>query len=182
MPCRLGGGARPFVREMAGLRSGPGDASGIAWQSYVLPPTRESPAGRMIDDLSRQAFGDELIALSAGYPTPELYPIAELEAATRAVHEKDGPDAFGYGPVEGSSDLRNEFAELGANEVCMTTPTATSGARQALTLATRADVRPVPVDESGLNVDAVEQLLRRHEIRLLVLQSRLQNPTGRDLI
>jgi DNA-binding transcriptional MocR family regulator len=42
-------------------------------------------------------------------------------------------------------------------------------------------VLPVPLDEGGLSVDALEQLLERHEIRVLALQSRLQNPTGRDL-
>jgi DNA-binding transcriptional MocR family regulator len=39
----------------------------------------------------------------------------------------------------------------------------------------------VPVDDDGLDVDALEQLLARHEIRMLALQPRMQNPTGRDL-
>jgi len=204
-------GRGTFVREAAALRSRPEGASGTAWQSYVLPATREGPAGGLIDDLSRQAFGDELIALSSGYPSPELYPTPELEAATRAVLEQGGRDAFGYGPVEGTSDLRNQFAELGRQRGLQDDADCilvTTGARQALTLATRAilrpgdtvacespsymgvidalrsigaDVLPVPVDEDGLNIDALEQLLRRHEIRLLALQSRLQNPTGWDL-
>jgi 2-aminoadipate transaminase len=83
-----------------------------------------------------------------------------------------------------------------------------SGARQAITLVVRAIVRPgdtvacespsffavieavratgarvlpVPVDEDGLDTEALEQLLRQHEIKLVALQSRIQNPTGRDL-
>ncbi len=39
----------------------------------------------------------------------------------------------------------------------------------------------MPVDDDGLDVDALEQLLARHEIRMLALQPRLHNPTGRDL-
>jgi DNA-binding transcriptional MocR family regulator len=39
----------------------------------------------------------------------------------------------------------------------------------------------VPVAQDGLDTDALEQLLRRHEVRLLALQPRLHNPTGRDL-
>ncbi len=84
----------------------------------------------------------------------------------------------------------------------------TSGARQGLTLAARAVLRPgdaaacesptfmgvleslratgarvlpVPVDEDGLDTDALEELLARQEIRLLALQPRCHNPTGRDL-
>jgi 2-aminoadipate transaminase len=85
----------------------------------------------------------------------------------------------------------------------------TTGASQALTLAARAIVRPgdavacedpsfmsvlralrtppdvrvlgVPVDGDGLDVDALEALLARNEIRLLAIQPRLHNPTGRDL-
>ena len=84
----------------------------------------------------------------------------------------------------------------------------TSGATQGLTLAMRAilspgdvvacedpsfmsvirairaagaKVQPVPVDEDGLDVDALEALLARTEIRALAIQPRLHNPTGRDL-
>ena len=44
-----------------------------------------------------------------------------------------------------------------------------------------AQVLGVPVDDDGLDIDALEQLLARHEIRMLALQPRIQNPTGRDL-
>ena len=37
-------------------------------------------------------------------------------------------------------------------------------------------------DDDGLDVDALEALLARHEIRLLAIQPRLHNPTGRDLV
>ena len=206
-----GVGRGTFVRETAALRGDAARAGGTAWQSYVLPPSRESAASRMIDELSRQASDGDLIALSAGYPPAELYPMAELEAATRTVLAEEGRAAFQYGPVEGSAELREELAALGrrrGQDDAADSIVVTTGARQALTLATRAILRagdtvacespgymgifdalraadvnvlPVPVEEDGLDVDALEQLLRRHEIRMLALQSRLQNPTGRDL-
>ena len=40
---------------------------------------------------------------------------------------------------------------------------------------------PVPVDADGLDVDALAQLVRGRQIKLLTLQPRLHNPTGRDL-
>jgi len=39
----------------------------------------------------------------------------------------------------------------------------------------------VPVDEDGFDVDALERLLARHEVKLVGLQSACQNPTGRNL-
>ena len=47
--------------------------------------------------------------------------------------------------------------------------------------ATGASLMPVPVDSDGLDVDALEQLVRRRQIKLLTLQPRLHNPTGQDL-
>jgi 2-aminoadipate transaminase len=47
--------------------------------------------------------------------------------------------------------------------------------------ATGARVIGVPVDEDGLDVDALERLLARHEVKLVALQTASQNPTGRDL-
>ena len=39
----------------------------------------------------------------------------------------------------------------------------------------------VPVDEDGFDVDALERLLARHEVKLVGLQTACQNPTGRNL-
>ena len=84
----------------------------------------------------------------------------------------------------------------------------TSGAKQALSLAARATLEEgdvaliesptfvgmldslhqtgarvigVPVDEQGLDVDLLERLLARHEVKLVALQTACQNPTGRNL-
>ena len=47
--------------------------------------------------------------------------------------------------------------------------------------ASGARVIGVPVDEDGLDVDGLERLLARHEVKLVALQTACQNPTGRDL-
>jgi DNA-binding transcriptional MocR family regulator len=206
-----GVGRGTFVREAAPLRSDGADVSGGAWQNYVLPPARDSAATRMVRDLESHAENADLIPLSPGYPPPEMFPLAQLQAATRAVLEEERPASFQYGPVEGVAELRSELAALGRRRGVDEDPDCilvTTGARQALSVtarailrpgdaaacespsfmgiiealrATGAEVLPLPVDEGGLSIDALEQLLRRHEIRVLALQSRLQNPTGYDL-
>jgi 2-aminoadipate transaminase len=93
--------------------------------------------------------------------------------------------------------------EHGADEVIVT-----SGARQAIDLVTRSLLEPgdvvvvesptyigmlgslratgarvigVPYDRDGLDTDALERVLTRHEVKLCALQTACQNPTGRDL-
>jgi 2-aminoadipate transaminase len=39
----------------------------------------------------------------------------------------------------------------------------------------------VPFDEGGIDVEAFERILARHEVKLLALQTGSQNPTGQDL-
>ena len=40
---------------------------------------------------------------------------------------------------------------------------------------------PLPVDADGPDIDALERILARHEVKLVVLQEACQNPTGADL-
>lgn len=181
------------------------------WQCYVLAPERSDESDTIIGEIARHVEDESIIPLSAGYPALELIPLAALREATAEALDRHGARAFQYGPIEGDGELRDELAELGrarglvddADSILVTT-----GARQALTLAARAMLRPgdkvacesptfmgiiealrsagahvlpIPVDEQGLDTDALEQLLRHHEIRLLATQPRLHNPTGADL-
>jgi len=203
-------GRGTFVRAAAAAThtERPDDAS---WQSYVLAPERNDESDRIVGEIARHVEDPAMIPLSAGYPALELIPVAALRAATAEAIDRHGARAVQYGPIEGDSELRAALAELGrrrgladdANSIV-----ATTGARQALTLAARATLRPgdkvacesptfmgiiealravgaellpVPIDEHGLDTGALEQLLRHHEIRLLATQPRLQNPTGVDL-
>ena len=186
-------------------------ANDAGWQSYVLAPERHDESDRIVGEIARHADDPTMIPLSAGYPSLDLIPLGALRAATDEAIERHGARVFQYGPIEGATELRTALAELGrargldddANAIV-----ATTGARQALTLAARATLRPgdkvacesptfmgiiealrtvgaevlpVPIDEQGLDTGALEQLLRHHEIKLLATQPRLQNPTGIDL-
>ena len=203
-------GRGTFVRAAAAAThiERPGDAS---WQSYVLAPERNDESDRIVGEIARHVEDPAMIPLSAGYPALDLIPLAALRAATVEAIDRHGARAFQYGPIEGASDLRAALAELGRRRGLADDAdsiVATTGARQALTLAARATLRPgdkvacesptfmgiiealrtvgaevlpVPIDEHGLDTGALEQLLRHHEIRLLATQPRLQNPTGVDL-
>jgi 2-aminoadipate transaminase len=204
-------GRGTFVRASAPSTHHASSSGDASWQSYLLAPDRSEDADRIVAEIAQHAEDPRLIPLSAGYPALDLIPLAALRSATADAITRHGARAFQYGPIEGTGELRESLAALGrqrgldddADSILVTT-----GARQALTLAARAvlrpgdkvacesptfmgiiealrtvgaEVLPVPVDEDGLDTEALEQLLRRHEIRLLATQPRLQNPTGADL-
>lgn len=184
---------------------------GTAWQLYALPDEVESHSDRVIGEMFRQAHREDLVPLLVGYPSDDLFPAERFAEIIGEVAASEGPRVHQYGDVEGVAELREELADLGreqgfashAEEIVTAT-----GAAQAFDLtarallrpgdiaavesptfpgslntlhATGASVLPVPVDSDGLDVGALEQLARRREIKLLALQPRCQNPTGRDL-
>jgi 2-aminoadipate transaminase len=207
---RVGQGT--FVRVGAQNGAGAGaERENTDWQLYALPEQLETYGDRILAEMFRQAGRDDVIPLMVGYPANRLLPadvLAEVTAATLADH---GARVHQYTDIEGAAELREQIAVLHQAEGMGDSPDqiiVTTGAHQAMTLATRAILRPgdtvacesptfpgsiealrktgssvlpVPVDEGGLDVDALELLLRRRDIRLLTLQPRLHNPTGRDL-
>ena len=157
------------------------------------------------------AAEDDVIPLMTGYPSERIFPRELLAELTERVIAREGGRAWQYAAPDGMPEFREAAAGLGRGDGLDDGPervVATTGARQGLFLVTRAVARPgdvvaveapsfvgvltalrsaganvlsVPTDADGLDVDALEQLLARHEIRMLALQPRLQNPTGRDL-
>jgi DNA-binding transcriptional MocR family regulator len=201
-------GRGTFVRTLAPAGSA---SHGDDWQVYALPPDDTSYSDQVLADTFSLANRDDVISLATGWPAPRNYPTQELAAIAAEVFDEVGGEALSYLPAEGLFELREQLAERGrkygwaedADEIVVT-----SGAQQALALTVRATLEPgdvavvesptfigmmtamrgtgarvigVPVDENGLDVDALERLLARHEVKLVGLQSACQNPTGRSL-
>lgn len=153
----------------------------------------------------------EIMDMSVAWTAPELHPVDKLRVIADELFATHGGAMLGYTQPEGVPDLLEEIARRGelsgfarsAEEVVVT-----SGARQGIDLACRSVVSPgdvvvcesptfigtlssllgtgarvlgVPFDEGGIDIDALERILARHEVKLLALQSGSQNPTGQDL-
>lgn len=181
------------------------------WQLGMLAVRTVSYADEMLRDSLHAPLAGNAIALGSGYPDPALCPSRELGAIAAAIGRDNPRAITDYLQVEGLPELRERLAELGreagyatsADEILVTT-----GARQAIDLvarailgpgdvavvesptfagalaslqATGARVLPLPIDADGPDVDALERILARHEIKLVVLQEACQNPTGADL-
>jgi 2-aminoadipate transaminase len=205
-------GRGTFVRGAGRPAAAAGVADSIAWQRYALPPAGESFGDRVLSEMHRQATTEGLVPLSVGYPSERLFPVAEIRAAIDAVLDQQAGRAIQYSDVQGLPELAAELAALSAARGAPEDAddiVIVNGAAQGLALACRAILRPgdvaacedpsftsvirsmrdtgaslvpVPTDDDGLDLDALEALLARQEIRLLALQPRLHNPTGRDLV
>src|SRR3954470_10981731 len=154
-------------------------------------------------------FGNRpgMISFAGGLPAPELFPIAEVEAATQRVLREHGRKALQYGETEGLAGLRDWLAEkfstprvkLKRHNVLITT-----GAQQGLDLLGRVLLeegdkvvvenptylttlmawRPwgvefltVPTDADGMRVDALPALLAQKP-KVIYAQPNFQNPSG----
>ena len=201
-------GRGTFVRALAPASSA---EHGDDWQLYALPEHELSYSEQVLADSMSGGSRRDGISLAVGWPSPRLYPIDELASITADVFAEEGANALSYLPAEGLYALREQLAERGrrfgfaedASEIIVT-----SGAKQGLSLTARATLEPgdvavvesptfaglldslrqtgarvigVRVDEDGFDVEQLERLLARHEVKLVALQTASQNPTGRDI-
>lgn len=200
-------GRGTFVRSLAPAGSA---ELGDDWQVYALPDQDVGfPEEVLADAFTVDEPG--MISLAQGWPSPRTYPVDELARITSNVFSEAGASALSYLPPEGLYELREQIAKRGRRYGFATDPeevVITSGAQQALQLAGAAALEPgdvavvespsfigmigalrasgarvigVPVDEHGFDVDGLERLLARHEVKVVALQTASHNPTGRDL-
>ena len=203
-------GAGTFVRALP-PGAAPDEDEGDAFQALVLPEHRPSFGAQTMLDAARATGDRATIPLAMGWSDPRLAPVEALGELAAEAFATARDATLGYSAPEGLPELRRTLAERGEREGWASGPeeiAVTTGATQGLDLALRAilqpgdavavespsflgtldalrdaDARllPVPVDEDGFSVEALETHLARHEIRLVVLQPACQNPTGRDL-
>ena len=147
----------------------------------------------------------EAISFARGVPAPECIPVEELADCARAAIERDGDTVLSYGPVGGYQPLREWIAERHAvdpSRVLITNGSLQgiafladrfAGARVLverptydrplkLLAARGADVTAVPMDDKGLDLDALaDGLADGATPAFLYTIPTFQNPSGRTL-
>jgi DNA-binding transcriptional MocR family regulator len=147
------------------------------------------------------------ISFARGVPAPECLPVAELAECARAAVERDGARVLLYGPGGGYQPLREWIAER--HEVEPERVVVTSGSLQGFVFLAEQLVAPgarvlveaptydrpikilrrlgaeivgLPMDDHGLDVDALEAALADGERpAFLYTIATFQNPSGRTL-
>ena len=198
-------GRGTFVRTLVPAAS---EEQGDDWQVWALPDRPVSYSEQVQDDAFRLAREPGIVSLMTGWPSPRLYPTKELAKITAAVFREEGGAALSYLTAEGLYPLREQIASKWRFASEPEEIIVTSGAQQAIDLVSRALLEPgdvavvesptytglltslratgarvigVPYNRDGLDLDALEHVLARHEVKLCALQTVSQNPTGRDL-
>lgn len=167
----------------------------------------EQMTSSVIRELLKLLEDPKIISFAGGLPAPELFPVAELEAAATRVLRERSPVALQYGPTEGHGPLRDMVArhmrryaiDVGRDNVLIT-----GGSQQALDLAGKLLLNPgdrlvaedptylgalqaftsyqaryltVPIDDDGMRVELLEEALRAAPKFVYVLPN-FHNPGG----
>src|SRR5438034_822170 len=147
------------------------------------------------------------ISFARGVPAPECLPVAELADCARAAIERGGPAVLSYGPGGGYGPLREWIAERHGVEPGRVV--VTSGSLQGFVFLADQLVRPgtrvlveaptydrplkilarlgadvvgLPMDDDGLQPEALEQALAEGpKPAFLYTIATFQNPSGRTL-
>lgn len=189
----------------------------VKWEQLYADRTHRmrSSAIREILKITEQP---DVISLAGGLPAPELFPVDEYLRAFNWVLETQGGVALQYTTTEGYRPLRELIAErmnqagarcsadnvlitsgsqqgldfmgkifLNVDDVVLVENPTYLGALQAFNQY-QPHFAVVPMDEDGMQVDALEDLLVQeqargtlHRVKFLYAVPNFQNPTGRTL-
>jgi GntR family transcriptional regulator/MocR family aminotransferase len=177
------------------------------WQTRLLRPAGVSASG-MLADMLQLAQQPDLISFGMGAPATELLPVRDFREAINQVLRRDGPEALQYDEAAGYEPLRRAITDLLSGtgmETRSAEVLITSGSQQGLDLVARAFTKPgdlvvtesptylgaldvfqsqgvalrgVPVDEGGMRVDVLEELVSHHRPSLIYTIPAFHNPTG----
>ncbi len=179
----------------------------LAWQTLFSSAAERlrDPAMR---DLLATIGRPGTIGFGAGAPAPEFFPVDLFRRAMDEALDTHGPDLFVYGAVQGWLPLREALVEWMARGGIRTTAeqvVVLHGSQQGLDLVARvllepgdavvvesptylgalqvfrgagARLLPVALDQDGMRIDLLEQVLARHRPKFIYTLPTYQNPTG----
>jgi hypothetical protein len=181
--------------------------------SYPFVPALREPEGSPIRELFKYLSDPEMISFAGGYPSAALFDAAGIGAASAQVLRERPAECLQYGATEGAAALRNALVALMGERGAAVTPDellVTSGSQQGFDFLVRAlvepgsvvlveeptysatlqvlrlagaDVRGVPSDQDGMDVDALAAMLGDGSVRprLVYTVPTFANPTGATL-
>jgi len=183
--------------------------------SYPFVPALREPEGSPIRELFKYLSDPQMISFAGGYPSAALFDAAGIGAASAQALAERPAECLQYGATEGTPALRRALTalmaergvQLAPEELLVTTgsqqgfdflvkalvepgslvlveePTY-SATLQALRLA-GAELRGIPADPDGIDVEALEAVLAgasgSQRPRLLYVVPTFANPTGATL-
>ena len=179
----------------------------VDWQAKYSTMAR-SLYGSMTRALMHLLADPEVISFGGGIPAPEYLPVKQVKEITNWILENNGPEALQYSTTEGYPPLRKYLVEryndsgFGITEANVI---ITTGSQQGIDLiakvfidkgdvivledptfltalqafgAFQAKYLTVPMDEQGMQVDLLPEILEKNRVKLIYTIPNFQNPTG----
>src|SRR3954452_4494927 len=91
-------GRGTFVRSLIPAAA---EEQGDDWQIWAMPEPPQSYTSQIVDDAFRMATDPDVISLSTGFPSPQLYPVEDLARASADTWREEGGEAISYLVAEG---------------------------------------------------------------------------------
>lgn len=148
----------------------------------------------------------EFIDFTGETTSSSFFPVKNLQSVINEVFDRDGAEALLYQDVLGYDKLREEISgKFWGGKVKSEDILIVSGAQQGIDIASkailnvrdkvvvesptyggalsvfkwkRAEIIEIPIEDDGMDVDKLEKVLMKEEIKFIYLMSYFQNPTG----
>jgi len=176
------------------------------WTDRYAQRTR-GMSGSAIRELLKLTAQPDVISFAGGLPAPDVFPVEAFDEASQKVLREHGSTALQYSTTEGYQPLRELIAGMMSEDGFEVDPDQvliTHGSQQALDLfgkifinpgdhvaverptflgalqawkAYQAEYLTIPVDDDGMRVDELEEVLR-HGPKFLYTMPTFHNPAG----
>jgi len=177
------------------------------WTNYFSAELDESALFSLVQ-LYRSCISKAKISFGGAHPDDALYPIDLVKRCFNSVLKEEKSEILRYGPIEGYYPLREHLSTRMKNKGIETTAEnvfITSGSQQALEISSRmlleagnyvitedptytgalsifntlrAKIIGVPLEKDGLNLDILEDSLKKYNPKFIYTIPNFQNPTG----
>lgn len=164
--------------------------------------------GSMTRQLMHVIADPEVISFGGGLPASELFPVEQVKEITNYILDSDGPAVLQYGTSEGYKPLRQSIAKKYMKKVFDITEDnvlITCGSQQGIDLVSKlfldkganivvgdptfltalqtfslfqAQCLTVPLDEGGMRVDLLPEILEKNDVKFIYVMPNFQNPSG----
>ncbi|HOT93507.1 MAG TPA: PLP-dependent aminotransferase family protein [Anaerolineae bacterium] len=179
----------------------------VNWERFLARRVQKMQSSA-IRELLKITQQPDVISFGGGMPAPELFPVREIEEACSYLLRESPKMALQYSTTEGYRPLREFLAEAMAKYGIRHSPDnilITTGSQQALDLigkifldpgtyvlaerptylgaiqawrAYEADFVTVPLDDDGMQVEYVEDVLKQTPVRYIYVLPNFHNPAG----
>jgi 2-aminoadipate transaminase len=177
------------------------------WEAQLASRTKRMKRS-VIRELLKFTQMPDIISFAGGLPAPEVFPVREFRESSAFVLEECPERALQYGTTEGFLPLRRYLAEKVSKYGVPAVPEnilLTNGSQQALDLLGKVFVSPgdtilteaptylgalqawnayepryvtVPLDDDGMRVDKLDEVLEREPVKFIYVLPNFHNPAG----